>query len=314
MDRVDSRGASPLGIGNAPCSWGTIEGFEKSIPYTQMLDELAATGFAGTELGDYGFMPTDPAKLRDELGSRGLTMLGAYHGVYLRDPRTHEQGREKGLRIASLLASVADVGDESWRPFLVLADEHSRDEQRFECAGRITADLGLDADDRFVFAQGAAAIAEAVQAETGIETVFHPHCAGYVETPGEIEHFCELSDMGIVFDTGHYLYGSGSSDGSLVLDGLERFRERIRYVHFKDCHPRVANRAREQRLDYRTAVGEGVFCELGEGSVDFAAVLEKLREQGYDGWLTVEQDVLPGMGSPKESARRNREYLRSLGL
>jgi inosose dehydratase len=303
-----------LQVGNAPCSWGTIEGFEKSIPYSQMLDELTATGYRGTELGDYGFMPTEPVKLREELSSRALSLLGAYHGVYLRDPATHEPGLEKGLRIASLLAAVADVGEGAWRPFLVLADEHSRDSHRFEDAGRITPELGLGAEEWKVFAEGALAIAEKVQGETGIETVFHPHCAGYVETPEEIERFCELSGLGIVMDTGHYLYGSGSSDGQLVLDGLERFDDRIRYVHFKDCHPEIAKRAREQRLDYRTAVGEGVFCELGEGSVDFAAVLARLRKREYRGWITVEQDVLPGMGSPKESARRNREYLASIGL
>ena len=241
-------------------------------------------------------------------------MLGAYHGVYLRDPSTHEAGRSRALEIASLLAAVADLGDESWRPFLVLADEHSRDAARFEAAGRVAPELGLSAEEWRTFAQGARAIAENVEAETGIETVFHPHCAGYVETPEEIERFCELSGLGIVMDTGHYLYGTGSSDGHRVLEGLNRFSGRIRYVHFKDCHPQVARRAREARLDYRTAVGEGVFCELGEGSVDFGAVLGRLKQQEYRGWITVEQDVLPGMGSPRESARRNREYLRSLEL
>ena len=303
-----------LQVGNAPCSWGTIEGIERSIPYTRMLDELAETGFRGTELGDYGFMPTDPELLRRELLARHLTMLGAYHGVYLRDPAAHEPGAEKGVKIASLLAAVAEVGEDGWRPFLVLADEHSRDAPRFENAGRITPQLGLSTEEWRVFAAGARAIAERVAAETGIETVFHPHCAGYVETPDEIERFCELSGLGMVMDTGHYLYGSGSSDGELVMEGLERFAESIRYVHFKDLDPQVASRAREQGLDYRTAVGEGVFCELGEGSVDFGAVLEWLRERGYRGWITVEQDVLPGMGSPRESARRNREFLASIGL
>ncbi|HWG85730.1 MAG TPA: TIM barrel protein, partial [Deinococcales bacterium] len=97
-----------------------------------------------------------------------------------------------------------------------------------------------------------------------------------------------------------------------VLAGLERFRERVWFVHFKDCHPDVAARARSEGLDYKAAVGAGVFCELGKGNVPFPTVLEKLREIGYDGWITVEQDVLPGMGEPRESARRNREYLKQL--
>jgi len=55
-----------------------------------------------------------------------------------------------------------------------------------------------------------------------------------------------------------------------------------------------------------------VFCELGRGCIDFAAVLHWLKNLGYKGYVLVEQDILPGMGTPKESARRNREYLRSL--
>ena len=55
-----------LRVGNAPCSWGTLE-FEEAqagqIPYSRMLDELAETGYTGTELGDWGYMPTDPEGL-----------------------------------------------------------------------------------------------------------------------------------------------------------------------------------------------------------------------------------------------------------
>jgi inosose dehydratase len=67
-------------------------------------------------------------------------------------------------------------------------------------------------------------------------------------------------------------------------------------------------------LDYQTALRQGLFCELGRGSVDFPALLRELQDAGYDGWIVVEQDVLPAMGSPVASATRNREYLRSIGL
>jgi len=85
-------------------------------------------------------------------------------------------------------------------------------------------------------------------------------------------------------------------------------------MHFKNCHPEIADRARREGWDYFEAIRQGVFCELGQGCVDFPAVLSRLRQQGYDGWAVVEQDVLPGMGSPKESAGRNREYLRAIGI
>src|SRR3954452_13716955 len=97
-------------VGNAPCSWGSLE-FEgakgESIGYARMLDELAAAGYTGTELGDWGYMPTDPAALRCELDKRGLTMLGAFVPVMLKDAAAHGPGVETAVRTARLLAAVA---------------------------------------------------------------------------------------------------------------------------------------------------------------------------------------------------------------
>lgn len=276
-------------FGNAPCSWGTIEGWGQGIGYSQMLDELVEAGYTGTELGDWGYMPTDPEQLRQELSSRGLTMLGAYEGVYLRDPRAHAEGERRVLRTARLLRSVADVGD-GWQPLVVLADEHSRDPLRFQNAGRVTPEMSLSDADWRVFARGAEQIARAVRDETGLRTVFHHHCAGYVEAPWEIEALLEHTDgavLGLVFDTGHYLFGSGVNEPQQVLEGLERFRERLWYVHYKDCHPAVADEARRRGWNYKEAVGKGVFCELGKGQIDFGAVTRMLEKLGYDGWVTV---------------------------
>lgn len=296
-------------LANAPCSWGTIEGWGQSISFGQMLDELVATGYSGTELGDYGYMPTDSAQLAQALNARKLTMLGAYEGVYLRDPSTHAEGEQKVLRNARLLKSVADPNS---LPFVVIADEHSRDVVRFENAGRIKPSMSFSDADWKVFAKGVDQIAKAVHDETGLRSVFHHHCAGYVEAPWEIEELLARTDsnyLGLVFDTGHYLYGTGQNDGSAVLEALERFKSRLWYVHYKDCHPAVATQARTRGWNYKEALGHGVFCELGQGQVDFAAVTNKLEQLGYKGWICVEQDVLPGMGEPKESAQRNREHL-----
>ena len=98
------------------------------------------------------------------------------------------------------------------------------------------------------------------------------------------------------------------------MEGFERFGDRIWYVHFKDCHPEVARNCQVEGLDYFSAVRNGVFCELGKGCIDFQTVLVWLKNQHYDGWVLVEQDVLPGMGTPKESAQRSRDYLRSIGV
>lgn len=307
-------------VGNAPCSWGTLE-FEglagERIGYEQMLDELVETGYTGTELGDWGFMPTTPDTLRAELDKRDLTMLGAFVSVALKNPAAHAEGQARALKVARLLAETTRDRNQAQQPFLVLADDNNVDPVRSKSAGRIRPDMGLSQAEWQTFARGADRIAQAVLAETGLRSVFHHHCAGYVETPDEIARLLALTNpdlLGLVFDTGHYLYGSGAIDPDVAQAGLERFADRIWYIHFKDCQPDIATQARQEGWDYLTAVGQGVFCELGQGCIDFPAVLTWLRNHNYQSWVLVEQDVLPGMGAPKASAQRNRDYLKSIGL
>jgi inosose dehydratase len=302
---------SKLRLGNAPCSWGTLE-FEQTarneVPFRQMLDELAETGYTGTELGDWGYMPTDPVVLKPELARRNLVMLGGFVPIELKNPAAYEAGLAAALRVARLLAAVAAEP----KPYLVLADNNGSVPERIKEAGRITAQAQLSPAEWEIFAGNANRLAKEIRNRTDLRTVFHHHCAGYVETPAEIARFLELTDpalIGLVFDTGHYAYGSGSCN---VLEGLERFKDRIWYVHAKDYKSSVATRARSEQWDYFQALRHGIFCELGQGDLDFRAVLQWLTNNKYDGYLLVEQDILPGMGTPKESARRNREYL--LGL
>jgi inosose dehydratase len=303
-------------IGNAPCSWGVLEfGLEGEVAgCTQVLNEMAELGYVGTELGDWGFMPTDPDALAAELTARGLTMLGAFVPVAMKDPAAHAPGVEAALKIARLLRAVADRTT-GYLPYLVLADNNTSVPVRLQNAGRVTPEMGLTDTEWEVFAAGAQKVARAVYDETGLRTVFHHHCAGYVETPDEIARLLSLTDpniLGLVFDTGHYAFAAG--DCAVVVDGLRRFADRIWYIHFKDCHPEVAARSRAEGWDYFESLRHGIFCELGQGGVDFAAVAAWLETRPDLTWGIVEQDVLPGMGKPKECARRNREYLRSIGL
>ncbi len=296
-------------IANAPCSWGALEfDLEGEAPgYVQVLDEIAETGYAGTELGDWGFMPTDVQSLEQEIHGRNLLLLGAFVPVFLKDPSGHQAGIDVAVRTARLLAAV-----EGSLPFIILADENGRVPERTKNAGRVTLEMGLSDAEWQIFAEGATKVAEAVKREAGLRTAFHHHCAGHVETPAEIEQLMSLTDprlLGLVFDCGHYRFGGGDPE-----EGLRKYGQRVWHFHFKDYQPQVGKKASEEGWDYFQAVRRGVFCELGKGDVNFPALMTELQRLGYDGWGVVEQDVLPGMGSPKESAKRNREYIRTLGL
>jgi len=305
-------------IANAPCSWGALE-FEglagEPIGYRQMLDELRDTVYTGTELGDWGFMPSEPAALRSELEQRRLAMVGAFMPVALKHAEAHADGAAEAVKVARLLAAVAESNGTP--PLIVLADANGSEPARTTKAGRATLELGLSPAEWRTFAQGAEQVARAVRDATGLATAFHHHCAGYVETPDEIARLLELTDpalLGLVFDTGHFLFGAAGAEDQTVQSAIDRFGERIWHMHFKDCHPRIAAQSRAEGWDYFEAVRRGVFCELGQGGADFAAATAWLRARDYRGWVVVEQDVLPGMGALKESAARNRAYLRTIGL
>jgi len=295
-------------VANAPCSWGVIENVEgERGGWARVLDEMHAAGFAGTELGDWGFMPTDPAVLARELESRQLKLLASWVTVHLHDAARLERDEADALRNARQLARVGGPRD-----LVVLGNDPYTDPVRTLNGGRIRPEHGLDEARWKTLADGANRIARAVKRETGLRTVFHHHVGTWVETAAETARLLASTDpevLGLCFDTGHWSFAGGDA-----LEGIRRHADRIWHVHFKDHDPRVAERSRREGWDAVKAVEHGVFCELGKGSVDFAAIAAELERRGYPGWIVVEQDVLPGMGSPGESAKRNRQYLRGIGL
>ncbi len=294
-------------VANAPVSWGIyeFEDVEPKFPYTRVLDEIAEIGYRGTELGPYGYFPTDPAAQRHELERRNLQLVSAFVPVELVARSAHEAGAEEAIEVATLLAALG-------AEYIILADENGTVPELIAQAGQRTGSL-LCADEWDVFAEGVNAIARRVHDETGLGTVFHHHCAGYVETPEEVRQLMGRTDsdlVGLCLDTGHWHYGGGDA-----VSGLREYGDRMRHLHLKDCHPEVAKRCREQGNDYFQAVAADVFCLLGSGEVDFPAILGILEKFGYGGWATVEQDVLvDDLNAPKEYAVHNAAYLKRIGL
>lgn len=298
-----------LQIANAPCSWGALE-FDlgaSSPGYAQVLQEMSHAGYAGTELGDWGFMPTQPADLSDALKKENLDLLGAFVPVSFVNPASHEAGIEAALRVAGLMHAAGYA-----HAFLVLADENGSVPLRTDHAGRITPDMALSPAQWDIFAAGVTKVAQAVKDQYNMRCVFHHHCGGYVETPSELAELLNRTPadlVGLCFDTGHYAFGGGDP-----LAGFEQWKDRIWHVHYKDFDATIGQQASENQWDYFASVQNGVFCELGKGSVDFHAVTQALQSTHYSGWIVVEQDVLPGMGSPLTCAINNRNYLKTLHL
>ncbi|MGH2605256.1 MAG: TIM barrel protein [Anaerolineales bacterium] len=295
-------------VANAPVSWGVIEKVAgKRSTYAEVLDEIGQTGYAGTELGDWGFLPTDPDRLRQEVARRGLELVGSWVGVAYADRGAHADGERRAVQTAQILAKASGP-----QAVIVLGEDPDPRSGRHKVAGRVRPEDGLTEQGWQVFVEGVTRIARAVREQTGLRSAFHPHTGVWVETPEETRTLLRRTDpelVGLCFDTGHYRFGGGDP-----VSALREHAGRLWHVHFKDHDPAVAARSRREGWDYDRSIEAGIFCELGRGDVDFPAALQVLKEAEYDGWIVVEQDVLPGMGSPKESAAKSREYLRGLGI
>lgn len=145
--------------------------------------------------------------------------------------------------------------------------------------------------------------------DRGYEPTFHPETGTYVEAPWEIENVLELTSIGLCLDTGHLLLGGGDP-----LRAVRDWRDRINHVHLKDARRAVVRQIVREAAPVSEIWKRGAFCRLGDGDLDVDGVLAELK-RGYEGWLVVEQDVLPDRsGKPAADQRANREFLIARGL
>jgi inosose dehydratase len=292
-------------VASAPVSWGITEvaGLRADLPYARVLDEIGAAGYAGTELGPWGFYPTDPAALGADLAARGMAFVGAFIDVPIHDRARFDEGRQAVRQVLPLMAALD-------APALMLSAQQTP--ERARVAGRATADDALPEDQWRDAADYLRELAQ-LAADAGRTVTFHHHAGTYIESPAEIARLFDSVDpalLGLCLDTGHLAYGGGDP-----LEALERYGPIIRHVHLKNVDARVLARVRAERRGYVDAIRAGVFCPLDRGAIPIGSVLAGLRERGYDGWLVVEQDIdlsQPDHPDPLTGATRARAYLREV--
>jgi len=290
-------------IATAPVSWGVLMKDTPNVPpYSQVLDEIREAGYVGTELGPYGYLPFDVPKLRDDLERRGLTLTSAFTIFNILAGKDDETVYREALETAEVLAAMGC-------DYIVLSDVLFVVENRGGRAGRIRREDSLGDAEWDQAAENVNAFAKVVHEEYGMRCAAHPHVGGYLETDFEIDALLERTDselVGLCFDMAHIAYGGG--DPVAVLD---KWRDRTWYLHIKECDGRVREEVIGREGDYYDGVSSGVFPELGKGTVDWQGINRILHEMDFDGWGTVEQDILPGIGiDALASARGNRAFLR----
>lgn len=292
-------------IGNAPCSWGVeFAGDPRNPTWQSVLKECAEAGYRGIELGPIGFMPEDPAVLGDALAAEGLELTGGVVFRPFHDPAQWEDVLDAAHRTCRALVAHG-------ARHLVLIDSISP--RRAPTAGRVAEAEVMEAAEWAAFRDRIAEVARIGAEGYGLTVGIHAHAAGFIDFEPELERLLEEVDerlLKICFDTGHHSYA-----GFDPVAFMRRHMGRISYMHFKDIDPKVKAAAIAARTGFYEACGQGIFCNLGQGDVDFAAVRQLLLDNGFTGWCTVEQDCDPTLDvRPADDARANRAYLTSIGF
>jgi inosose dehydratase len=280
-----------------PVTWGVdFADTPTNPPYTQVLDEIAASGVGALELGPVGYLPEEPAILREELSVRELTAVGSFVFEDLHDTARRREICATATRACRAIRAARGT-------VLVIIDRPS--EPRITTAGQTLHAQRLGAAAWAAMLDTTRAVA-AIAEDHGLRPAFHPHAGGYVEFADEIERLIDDTDLGLCLDTGHMAYAGMSAH-----DGLRAYGPRIAHIHLKDIRADVLARVDTERLGFWDALAAGIFCPLGAGVVDLPACLGVLREIGYSGYATIEQDRVPGSGAPLEDLNESLRVVRA---
>ncbi len=273
---------SKLRLGTAPDSWGVwFPSDPHQVTWDVYLDEIARVGYVYTELGPQGFMPQDPEQLKDELAARGLTVVGGtvFAGLHKGADALEKAKREFGQEAKLLSALGAE--------YLVHLPEQYTDQH----TGEATEGADLDLEQWKNLVSGTDELARYLLEEYGVKLVFHPHADTHVDTQERIERFLGDTDPDLVnlcLDTGHVAYCEGDN-----IEIIERFPERVTYVHLKSVDPEVRAKVLSENLSLADGVKLGVMCEPPYGVPDMPPLLAALGKLDRDIYCVIEQDLYP---------------------
>lgn len=303
-------------IATAPCCWGVDDVRNPDLPpWQRVFDEAAEAGYGGLELGPYGYVPLDREVVSGALNRRGLFIVAGTIFDDLVSPANRDGLLRQTDEICGLLTRLPRPerlpGQRYPAPYLTVMD-WGHDERDYAAGHSDRAPRLTDAEWAGIVAN-IRAIADLARERHGVRAVIHPHAGGYIEFSDEIERIAAdipPETAGFCLDTGHAFYA-----GMDPVAALERYADRLDYVHFKDIDPAVFRRVMSERVRFFEACARGVMCPIGRGVIDYPAIHALLERIGYEGFITVEQerDSLDADGSLTD-VKASRDHLKGVGF
>jgi inosose dehydratase len=294
---------SNLRLGTAPASWGVwFPDDPKQTTWTRFLDEVRESGYQWVELGPYGYLPTDGAQLRSELDARGLTLTGGTVFVALhKGAAAYDQAVIDCDREARLLTALG-------AEYVVILPEGYSD-----LDGNLTGPTELTDPQWDDLCTGMDRLGKHLLETWNLKLVFHSHADSHIGTQAQIERFVEHTDpryVNLCLDTGHVAY-CGADNLAII----EKYPERILYVHLKQVDRAIRQRVQDEKLGFAPAVRLGAMVEPPLGDPPMEPLLAALGALGRELYCIVEQDMYPcPVDQPFPIAKRTQQYFAGCGL
>jgi inosose dehydratase len=266
-------------VGYMTNAWGSVVGYPAGVTSVKdafylstgdtdkAVEEIAKAGYEMLEIFDGNLMKyaEDKEAFKKLLNKNNLKLLAVYTGANF----IYEEILDDELYKINKAASLAS---EFGAKHLVLG------------GGAIRSNA-IQENDYAKLAEGlekAAYIAE----KYNLTPSYHPHLGTIVQAPEQLDKLMSLTKINLCPDTGHIEAGGGDS-----VKIIDKYKERIKYVHLKDFGP------------------EG-FLPLGEGQIKFDIIIKILMDNGFKGEFTVEADGCAG--PPEEAAAKSYRYLKGI--
>ena len=288
-------------VGATPNAWSNddLPDLGKDTTFEQTVDDMAAAGYEGTEMGSK--YPTDAQTLKAALDARGLAASGAWVSCFFASgDEAHEQTlktftdqvpffKTVGIRDV-YVAEVTDAVHQ--KPVGALANAPKFDDEHWSAMVDGLNEMGK------------------LASENDLRICYHHHVGTAVMDNGQVDRLMKDTDPGhvwLLLDPAHSVVGGGDP-----LRLAQDHAARIGHVHLKNARESVLQRFRSDDLSFWDGLREGIFTVPGdpEGMIDLEPILQVLDDAGYEGWLVVEAEQDPAKANPLEYFRMAREYLR----
>ena len=288
-------------LGIAPIAWWNDDLAELSddVSLEKCLCQASVAGFTGMETGRR--FPMDMKELGPILARYHISVCGGWFSGLLLDGDIEREKDRIRAQMDFFIAAGAPC---------IVYGETARSIQGVRSAP-LASKPKLSEEDIRAYGGKMTAFGEWC-AEQGMPIAYHHHMAAAIETEKELDLLMKYSGEGLplLFDAGHMAFAGGD-----VLRVIDRHHTRISHVHTKDVRMGVIEKVDRKRESFLDAVVKGAFTVPGDGSLDFAAIVERLASHGYEGWFVVEAEQDPKVSPPLEMAKKgHKELLRLMAL